>query len=188
MNKSASIKYFSAQLMRKITLICAQTKSNMRIIQSLTLLSCFLCIGLTSFSQRYDKVFPRKYDDVRWSTKEEGYDFLMDRSRKLKTDAIVALATGPLLTGIGVHLLSKESSTVLVGSGNWIGVRENDSPNRVYGTILAGVGGLTSLTIVPLFIKSAKAKRKANLLVSDQSTSFLNSKIFVPSLGLQIGL
>lgn len=148
--------------------------------RSFFLFAFLLCLFNASVAQRPGN--PSLLPDA----KEDEHDFLLYQSQKLKTEAIVAAATGPLLTGIGIYLLSKESSISISGSGGWISVSENNSPNRVYGTILATVGTLTTISIVPLLVKSSKAKTQAMLLVSDQSTTLFRSRIAVPSLGLQI--
>jgi hypothetical protein len=154
----------------------------MHLLRYSALLLCVFYFTLPSFSQ------PSVNYRQSLFSKEDQRDALLDQSRKLKTQAIIASVTGPLMAGVGFYMLSRESSVSLSGSGGYMSVRENTSANRMFGTILAGVGCATTITILPLIIRSAKAKKQANLILSNQSTGFLKLRKPVPSLGLRIAL
>lgn len=116
-------------------------------------------------------------------SKEEMRHILLDKSKKQKTAAFVALASGPILTGVGIYLIKHSPDRVVVGP-NYLYVEENK--NGKIGAVIAATGILTTLSSIPLFISSGKAKREARLVFSDQSTTILNRRMSVPSLGWQI--
>jgi len=116
-------------------------------------------------------------------SKEEMNEMLLYHAKKQKSKAIGALIVGPIVTGFGIYLSNKDPYTISQ-SGSSITIRENKTV--VIGKVIGTTGILTTLTSIPLFILAGKAKREAKLVLSDQSTSLLRSRIAVPSLGILI--
>ena len=150
----------------------------MLLFNKLLLPVCFLA-SFVSFGQNY------KTNPGHRFTKEEMREFLLDKSKQQKTKAYVALIGGPVLTASGLLLFNREPSVVVAGNG-WIQVR--DSPSGTAGSIIAAAGVITTLTSIPLFISSARSKREAQLLLKEESTSFLNKQISIPGLTLRVAL
>ena len=111
---------------------------------------------------------------------------MLDKSRKLKTEAIIASITGPIFTGIGLHLLRKEDDISISGNGGWISVSTSPSSSRVFGAILTSAGAVATISILPLFISSAKMKKKADLILVNESTSLLQSRINIQGVGIRL--
>lgn len=116
-------------------------------------------------------------------SKEETIEILLDKSKKENIKGFVALGGGLALSGIGIHFLRKDPYE-LASNGSTLTVSESD--NHVLGACLLGVGVTSVLTSPFLFVHAGRLKHKAKLLLSDESTSFLNKKISVPSIGIQI--
>lgn len=171
--KTTEIARF-AQLLS--TFIFVHQPNNMRLLKFVHLFSCFLLIGLSSFSQ--------KYEEVHW-TKQDEYQFLLEKSAKATMEAILTSIGGAGLTAIGIHLLSQESAISVSMNNGWVSATPNNSPKRVGGLVLTGLGGSAVLTGIIVFVNAVKLKKQANLLVADHSISFLHSTIHVPSIGVQ---
>jgi hypothetical protein len=116
-------------------------------------------------------------------SKEEMNEMLLYHAKKQKSKAIGALIIGPIVTAFGIYVSNKDPYTISQ-SGSSMTIRENKTV--VIGKVIGTTGILTTLTSIPLFILAGKAKREAKLVLSDQSTSFLRSRITVPSFGIQI--
>jgi hypothetical protein len=116
-------------------------------------------------------------------SKEEMNEMLLYHAKKQKSKAIGALIVGPIVTGFGIYLSNKDPYTISQ-SGSSITIRENKTV--VIGKVIGTTGILTTLTSIPLFILAGKAKREAKLVLSDQSTSLLRSRIDIPSVGILI--
>ena len=130
--------------------------------------------------------FSQKYEEVNW-TKQDEYQFQLQNSRSVRTAAIISATGGSALTILGISLMGKEGPAgTMVGSTLVFG--PSDEPKRVYGTIITYLGVGTAIAAIPLFVKAAKIRKQANLFLSDQSTTFLNRKVVVPSIGVEIRL
>ncbi|HJW18037.1 MAG TPA: hypothetical protein VJ499_12985 [Flavisolibacter sp.] len=116
-------------------------------------------------------------------SKEEMNEMLLYHAKKQKSKAIGALIIGPIVTAFGIYVSNKDPYTISQ-SGNSMTIRENKTV--VIGKVIGTTGILTTLTSIPLFILAGKAKREAKLVLSDQSTSMLRSRITIPSFGIQI--
>ena len=84
---------------------------------------------------------------------------------------------GPLLTGVGLYLLNKETSAPTL---------QNNSPNQLYGTLLSSLGIVVSVSSISLFVSANKTKKQAQLLLSGEPVSFLYNRVPVPKIGVQI--
>lgn len=116
-------------------------------------------------------------------SREETVEILLDKSKKENIKGFVALGGGMALSGVGIHFLRKDPYEI-GNNGSTLTVSESD--NHVLGACLLGLGVTSILTSPFLFIHAGRLKHKAKLLLSDESTSFLNKKISVPSAGIQI--
>ena len=119
-------------------------------------------------------------------SKEDMHDLLLDKSKSLKTKAVIALTAGPVLTGIGAYIASKNGPTINFTGGGYVTVR--NSNGSVIGGSIGALGIITTLSSIPLFISSAKAKREAALILKNEPTGLLNKKISVPGLSLRVSL
>lgn len=117
-------------------------------------------------------------------SKQDLYEYFLDKSRKQKKQAWMALIGGPVLTATGVYIASKGGPT-LSGGGGWVTVRNNDSRSLI-GSAIGVLGIATTLSSVPLFIAASKNKRQAALLLKDQPTGFLNRPVDVTGLTLAL--
>jgi hypothetical protein len=149
----------------------------MQLKRSVLLALCFIFFGLPSISQVYKNLPGHRF------SKEEMSEMLLDHAKKQKSKAIGALIVGPILTGLGVYLGNKDAYSISQ-SGGYITFRERQTV--VIGKVIGTTGILTTLTSIPLFIFAGKAKREAKLILTEQSSSFLSSRIAVPSLGIQV--
>lgn len=84
---------------------------------------------------------------------------------------------GPLLTGVGLYLLNKETSAPTL---------QNNSPNQLYGTLLSSLGIVVSVSSISLFVSANKTKKQAQLLLSGEPVSFLYNRVPVLKIGVQI--
>lgn len=118
-------------------------------------------------------------------SKQDRYEYFLDKSRKQKRQAWMALIGGPVLTATGVYIASKGGPTLSGAGGGWVTVRNNDSRSLI-GSAIGVLGIATTLSSLPLFIAASKNKRQAALLLKDQPTSFLNRPVDVPGLTLTL--
>ena len=138
-----------------------------------------LLLTLSGFAQNF-----KDRPGYRFSN-EDLHDILVEKSRSQKTKAIVALATGPVLLGAGLYIAQKNGPT-LSSSGGSISVRESNV--GALGASIGVLGLATTISSIPLFISSSKAKKEAALLLKNESTGFINRKVSLTSLSLQIAL
>jgi len=118
-------------------------------------------------------------------SKEDQHEILLEKSKSQKTKAIIAITGGPVLMGIGALIVSKSGPTLQpVGGG--FSVRKSDG--EIVGGSIAAFGMITTLTSIPFFISSTKARREAALLLKNESTSFLKTEIAVPGITLRVRL
>ncbi len=109
------------------------------------------------------------------------------KSSELKSKAVLASIVGPVVGGVGLIIYLKQPALAITGGvGPGVSVRENTSATRVISGIAAGFGVATTLTIIPLHIGAAKAKRNANLIVTNESTGLLKNSITIQGIGLQV--
>lgn len=128
--------------------------------------------------------FAQDRNPNRFSREETG-EILLDKSKKEKTKGFIALGGRLGLSAIGIHLLKKDPNTI---TSNGTGLVVSESDNHLWGGVFLGIGVATTLSSPFFFIRSGRFKRKAKLLLSDESTSFLNQKLSIPSVGIQINL
>jgi|GEM_PF-6004436 len=139
-----------------------------------------LLITLPCFAQSF-----KDRPGYRFSN-EDMHDILMEKSRSQKTKAIVALATGPVLLGAGIYIAQKNGPTLSGSGGGSFTVRENNV--GVLGASIGVLGLATTISSIPLFISSSKAKKEATLLLKNESTGYINQRVSLTSLSLQIAL
>lgn len=145
-------------------------------------LFCLLFVRvLVCFGQDHESFLARQL------SRQDRYEYFLDKSKKQKTQAIIAVTAGPVLTVIGAYIASKGGPTITGSSGGYLTIGNNDTKG-VIGTSIGAFGVLTTLSSIPLFIASSKNKKQAALLLKDQPTSFLNRIIRVPSLTLKLSL
>ncbi len=118
----------------------------------------------------------------RFST-EETAEILLDRSKKENVRGFVTLGCGLVFSGVGLHLIKKEQYVFTPNSTGWSVSR---SDNYIWGKTLLVLGTASAITSPFLFIHAGKLKRKAKLMLSDESTSLLNKKLSIPSVGIQV--
>lgn len=119
-------------------------------------------------------------------SKEDMHNIFLDKAKSQKTKAIVTLSSGPVLTALGIFIASNHGPELGTAGGGSYSVQ-----NSEVGTIggIIGVAGIAAtLSSIHFFISSAKFKKKANLVLTDQSTSFLGKAIIVPGIGIKINL
>ena len=150
----------------------------MRLYKSAIITFTFASLSFHSFAQDH-----KKNSGPRFS-KEEMHEFLLAKSISQRSRAIGAVVLGPLLTGVGVYLANKEPFTISGGGGGSISVRESNT--AIIGKMICTTGIITTLSSISFFISAGKAKKEAMLILSDESISYLNQRIAVPSLGLHI--
>jgi hypothetical protein len=151
----------------------------MRLLTVFFLPLCFFLISTKTFSQNQSA--PKVYSI---STQPSG-EFMLYQARQLRTKGIVAASLGSVLSGAGILVLSKYGSVDAATIGNSMAATANHEPHQVYAGILIWAGVASTITSIPLFIASRKAKRKAMLFFSDESTTLLHKKISVPSISAQ---
>ncbi len=122
----------------------------------------------------------------RHLTKADLHEYLLYKSKKEKSKAIGTAIVGPVLTGVGIYLYNKENRTTGQGTGSLIGTQNNSSPAKILGILIGSLGISTTISSIPLFISAANARRVAKLVLSDRSISYLNTRISVPSVGLNV--
>ncbi len=144
----------------------------MRLFKSATIAFLPLFFCFSSFAQDF-----RKNPGYRFS-KEDISDFLLYQSKKDKTKGIVTLVVGSVLTGTGIYL-SNNGAEVSSSGGRVI------YPSSI-GKAIGTAGLVTTFLSIPLFMSASKKKKEARLVFADQSTSFLNNKIAVPSAGVRL--
>ncbi|NTS39563.1 hypothetical protein HRG84_01480 [Flavisolibacter sp. BT320] len=115
-------------------------------------------------------------------SKKDLGEFLLYKSKREKTKAIVTVVAGPVLTGIGIYLYKKPNEPLPVGPG----MDEKRSPTRVIGILMASLGITTTVCSIPLFVSAASLKREARLVLTEPPTAFGNNGIPLPGLGLQV--
>jgi hypothetical protein len=106
-------------------------------MKKITLFAMLLVLSVTSFSQQNNPSPTR--------TKE---DYLL-KSKNQKTTAWVLLGGGTALIGVGF----------LIGDG-----KESSFSSAATGVVMAGIGVLSIIGSIPLFIASGKNKRKGMAL------------------------
>jgi hypothetical protein len=116
-------------------------------------------------------------------SREETAEILLDRSKKDRTEGVIALGGGIALSAIGIHLMQKDPYTTTLTASS-LTVRRSD--NYIWGASLLALGVTSALSSPFFFLRAGRLKHKARLMMSDESTSFLNTKIFVPSFALKI--
>lgn len=119
-------------------------------------------------------------------TKEELHEIYLDKSKDQKKKAFIALSAGPVLTGIGIYIVNKSGPKLIPAGGGFYAVRSSNG--ELIGGLIGATGILTTASSIPLFISSTKYKKKAALLLTDQTTSYTTLKIFVPSFTVAISL
>ncbi len=115
-------------------------------------------------------------------SKKDLGEFLLYKSKREKTKAIVTVVAGPVLTGIGIYLYKKPNEPLPVGPG----MDEKRSPTRVIGILMASLGITTTVCSIPLFVSASSLKREARLVLTEPPTAFRNNGIPLPGLGLQL--
>ena len=88
-----------------------------------------------------------------------------------------AAILGPLFSGIGLYLLNKEHATA-----NW----QDNSPSRMYGTLLTSFGVVLSVSSIPLFVSAGKTRREADLLLTAGYVTPFQSLVAAPGAGVRI--
>lgn len=115
-------------------------------------------------------------------SKKDLSEFLLYKSKREKTKAIVTVVAGPVLTGIGIYLYKKPNEPLPVGPG----MDEKRSPTRVIGILLASLGITTTVCSIPLFVSASSLKREARIVITDPPTVYRNRGVAWPGLGLQV--
>lgn len=119
----------------------------------------------------------------RHLSKQDLGEFLLYKSKREKTKAIGTAVVGPVLTGIGLYLYNKKTMEPVPGAA---GMQEKRSPIRVIGLLMGSLGITTTVCSIPLFVSATSLKREARLVLSSQSSSYINSHLALPGLGVQI--
>lgn len=82
---------------------------------------------------------------------------------------------GPILCGAGLYLLNKK------GPGNGL---PDTSPTKLYGALLGSLGLTLSITSYSLFVAAGKTKKEARLVLSTQTSTYLNRRFTVAGVQL----
>lgn len=121
--------------------------------------------ALSCFAQESKWIF-----DEHVLSNEDLIDYHLYKSKKDKKLAIGSVVLGPLITATGLAIMNKGGAYTIPGS-------TQESNNDFTGRIIAG-GGLTMIASgIMLFISSHNSKKKAQLLLSNQSVGLLNQTI-----------
>jgi hypothetical protein len=143
--------------------------------KSALVVTILILANLSSFSQDY-KANP----GPRFSS-EDVYDILVFKSKQQKTKGFIALIGGPAITAAGIMVSRNLERSRFTGFPV-----SSTTAKWDIGNYVAVLGVITTLSSVPLFLSSAKYKRAANLLLTNQGTTFLDKKIPVPGISLRI--
>lgn len=103
--------------------------------------------------------------DNKDSTRSKEY--YLEKSRRQKEGAWVLLGLGGLGTVIGVIIFPENYGNTWFGDNN-----KSDDNNSIASIIVTAAGVALMANSIPLFIKSAKNKKRARLAVSYQKTGF----------------
>jgi uncharacterized membrane-anchored protein YitT (DUF2179 family) len=144
----------------------------------LALILMLLCATAFAQNTKHHRTFRLSKEDMR--------DLLLERADKEKTKGIIALISGPVLTGVGVYIISKHASDsrgALPGAFNGSGTYAGS-----IGTAIGVTGVLTTLLSIPLFMSASNAKKEARLIFTEQSTGCTFRKIAIRAVGLQLAL
>ena len=150
------------------------------LVKTLFLFLLLSSYSLSGFTQNF-----KTQPGYRFS-KEDMHEILLEKSKSQKTKAIIAVISGPVLTGFGAYIASKSRPSLSFTGGGYVTIRK--STGEIAGACIGAFGVITTLTSIPLFISSARAKREAALVLREETTSFLNKKISVPGISLRISL
>ncbi|HET7897160.1 MAG TPA: hypothetical protein VFL47_05810 [Flavisolibacter sp.] len=144
----------------------------MKLIRRIFLPFCFVFCCYGSYAQ------PVKTKDlVRHLSREDLHDYLLYQSKKEKANAVGAAILGPLFSGIGLYLLNKEHATA-----NW----QDNSPSKMYGTLLTSFGVVLSVSSIPLFVSAGQTRREADLLLTAGYTTPFQRIVAAPGAGVRI--
>lgn len=112
-------------------------------------------------------------------------DFLLQKSKKQKTAAWIMLGGGTI-TGLVGSLVAAR------GLFDFLMLQPDDADKKIgLAGILIITGGAAMFGSIPFFIASGKNKRKANLMLKNETVSFnpqLNIKGHLISLGVKVNL
>jgi hypothetical protein len=138
-----------------------------------------------------------QFKDTSLSPNSQPYDpnFLFQKAKKQKTAAWILLGggTGMAVAGLAIMVKdgSEEASAALVTVFTLGLVTPEEPKSSAAGPILAIAGTGAMLGSIPLFMASAKNKRKASLMLKDESLFFnprQNLKEHLIAVGLKINL
>jgi hypothetical protein len=142
------------------------------------LLLCLLLIGFTSWAQNR-----RNFDS--YLSKEDMSELLLKRSKAYKRNGWITLGAGPVIVAIGRYYVQKDPYTMNGNStGGWT-ISESESHKVGRALVALGVG--VGLCSPYFFIRAGQLKKKARLVLSDESTGFVNHQKTFPGIGIQIG-
>jgi hypothetical protein len=161
-----------------------------------TLFICIVCLCafIQSKAQKLDKTAITEK-----VTHKVDAELLFQKAKKQKTAAWLILGSGAVMAITGFAIISSDASynasqdlgaafTVIFTFG-FATPAPIEYRHSASGPILAIAGTGAMLGSIPLFITSGKNKRKANIMILDESVSFnsrLNLKDHMPSLGVRI--
>ncbi len=121
--------------------------------------------------------------------------FLFQKSQKQKTAAWIMLGGGAGMALAGLLIMTKDAGQEVAGifvTVFTLGTVTPEQPKkRAAGPVLAIAGTGAMLGSIPLFSASAKNKRKANLIIKNETVFFnpqLNTKDHFLALGVKISL
>lgn len=112
---------------------------------------------------------------------------LLQKAKNQKTAAWILLAGGAVVSSVGFIVVTNE----VVQDLSNIFTPNYSSSNSTGGEIMVYAGTGAMLGSIPLFIGASKNKRKANLMLKDETVFFdpqLNIKNHLVSLGVKINL
>lgn len=124
--------------------------------------------------------------------KADTASFLL-KSKKQITAAWIILGSGAAMTITGLSIITKDAgeevSATLTSIFTLGSVTPEETKRRAAGPILAIAGTTAMLGSIPLFTASGKNKRKAEIIIKNESVFFnpqLNIKEHLLSAGLKI--
>ena len=145
------------------------------------------------------------HDTSNMSMHKVNTELLFQKAKQQKTTAWILLVGGTGLAIAGLAIIGHDASNDAATAGyNFAAALANvftlgsstytpqqERKHSAAGPILAIAGTGAMLGSIPLFTASAKNKRKANLILKDETVSFnpqLNIKEHLLSIGLKINL
>lgn len=141
------------------------------------LLLCVLLLGFSSLAQNR-----RSFES--YLSKEEMGELLLKRSKAGKRSGWITLGAGPLIVAVGAHYIRKDPYTMSGNSaGGWT---ISESESHQVGSALVALGVGVTLCSPYFFIRAGQLKKKARLILSDESTGFVNHSKTFTGLGIQI--